>query len=287
MEASVVLRAPAKLNLTLEVLARRDDGFHNLRSVMVPVDLYDHIALASAGEFTFACNAPDLAADNLVLRALDAVCAKRPDLRMHLHKSIPAGSGMGGGSSDAAAILHAAMTGALGPVMRSDYVQIARNLGSDVPFFLAETAALVEGTGERVTPLGALPAWHATILRPPIEVSTAAAFGMLAATQRPARPRNTSPTLQAAEALQRHDFAATVALLGNDFEAVVAAKYPAVASALSALRQWNGVASLTGSGSCVYTLWNEAPPQRELQLPPGCERFDVQFVSSDAWRATA
>jgi len=281
------LRAPAKLNLTLEVLARRDDGFHNLRSVMVPVDLYDRISLATAGEFTFSCDPPHLEADNLALRALDAVCAQRPNLKMHLHKSIPAGAGMGGGSSDAAAILRAAMSGILGSTMRSDYLQIARNLGSDVPFFLAETAALVEGTGERVTPLGALPRWHATILRPPVAVGTAAAFAMLAATARPKRPRNASPTLKIAEALQRHDFAATISLLGNDFEAVVTAQYPEVATALSALRRWNGAASLTGSGSCVYTLWNQTLPAGELVLPAGCERFDVQFVSSDAWRTTA
>src|ERR1700692_709581 len=114
------LPAPAKINLTLEILSRREDGYHTLRSVMVPIGLYDRIELEAAepgarGSFTVEGDAPGAAAeDNLVLRALEAAGVKAP-MRVPLEKRVPIGGGLGGGSSDAAAVLRAAVEGRLGP----------------------------------------------------------------------------------------------------------------------------------------------------------------------------
>src|ERR1700682_388658 len=142
------LPAPAKINLTLEVLARREDGYHTLRSVMVPIGLYDRIELEAAeagarGSFTVEGDAPDGAAeDNLVLRALEAAGVKTP-MRVTLEKRVPIGGGLGGGSSDAAAVLRAAVEGRLGPAGVGAWLGAARGLGSDVSFFMVGTAALV------------------------------------------------------------------------------------------------------------------------------------------------
>src|SRR5579862_1749160 len=215
--------APAKINLTLEVLARREDGYHALRSVMVPLSLADAIDIEPSERFAFECDAEGLGGDdNLVVRAAAALGAP-PPVRITLMKHIPSQAGLGGGSSDAATILRAAMDGAFGAPPRVDWLKIARALGSDVPFFLAGTAALVEGTGERVTPAGSLPPWHVLIVKPPAAVSTAAAYELLDKQRVPqTRPRNTSVSLQMVEALQRGDFALVRSLMQNDFHDVVA-----------------------------------------------------------------
>ncbi|MBC5815996.1 MAG: 4-(cytidine 5'-diphospho)-2-C-methyl-D-erythritol kinase [Candidatus Eremiobacteraeota bacterium] len=281
MGPSVILRAPAKLNLTLEILNRRDDGYHNLRSVMVPVSLFDEIELGGT-------DSAELDAENLVSKALRALGVPAGQQRAALRKAIPVGAGLGGGSSDAAAILLAAMDGAFGSLGDRDFLALARGLGSDVPFFLTGTAALVEGTGERVTALGSVPPWQATIVKPPLHISTALAYAALDARTLESRPRNTSPTLQMGEALQRGDFEAVGTLLGNDFQAPVAAQHREIGVALDALRKWSSApAILTGSGSCVFTLWKEKPPKAELELPAGFERFDVSFISSPRWRSEA
>jgi 4-diphosphocytidyl-2-C-methyl-D-erythritol kinase len=281
--------APAKINLTLEVLNRRDDGYHALRSVMVPLALADELSINPSERFAFDCDVPGLQGDdNLVVRAVKAL-GEQPAARVALRKRIPSQAGLGGGSSDAATVLRASMDGALGPVPRVDWMHVARSLGSDVPFFLAGTAALVEGTGERVTPAGSLPPWHVLIVKPPAAVSTAAAYAMLDRTERPSRSRNASVSIAALTALQRFDFDEVERLLQNDFHDVIAESSPEVATAIDAL-QGAGARRvlLSGSGSCVFTL----APEREriealasrLHLSPAYEIFQTSFASPTAWR---
>lgn len=279
-----LLRAPAKINLTLEVLGRRADGYHRLRSAVVPISVYDEITLERNGEAQqFRSDAEEIdPQDNLVVKTLRALELPRNDFSIFLKKRIPIGAGLGGGSSDAAAVLLAAMSGNFGELGAKDYLSIARGLGSDVPFFLAQTAAIVEGTGERVTPLGATPPWGCTVLRPPITISTATAYAELPLLSQ-ARPRASSATIEVGEALQRGDLMRVRALAHNDFQEWAARKYPEVQTALKALEGWSGFARLTGSGSAVYTIYADAP-RAPLELPPGFERFDAAFVITPVWR---
>ncbi len=208
---------------------------------------------------------------------------------MVLLKRIPVQAGLGGGSSDAAAVLRAAMAGAFGPMSRREWMQIARSLGSDVPFFLAGTAALVEGTGERVTPAGAIPPWHVLIVKPPVDVSTALAYRRIDASQRPPRPRSGCVSIAMLEALQRADFARVQALLHNDFNDVIATSNPQIMAALDALRVAGATnALLAGSGSCVFALAPEKSHieaiARRLELPPNYERFVTRFATTPEWR---
>jgi 4-diphosphocytidyl-2-C-methyl-D-erythritol kinase len=286
-------RAPAKINLTLEVLARRDDGYHAIRSVMVPLALCDELDIEPSERFAFECDVAGLANEhNLVVQAVRALGVP-PEVRLKLRKRIPEQAGLGGGSSDAATVLRAAMDGALGvPAPAVDWMRIARQLGSDVPFFLAGTAALVEGTGERVTPAGALPPWHVLIVKPPVAVATAAAYEQLDRIERPSRARNASISIASLTALQRGDFAEVERLLSNDFHDVIAAATPEVAAALDALRAAGANnALLSGSGSCVFTL---APDRTQidnvlerLALPESYRRFATAFAATPDWRAAA
>jgi 4-diphosphocytidyl-2-C-methyl-D-erythritol kinase len=285
----LTLRAPAKINLTLEVLARRDDGYHGIRSVMVPLELADELTVEPSTHFSFTCDRDELDGEqNLALAAMRAL-GEPPSVRLELRKRIPTQAGLGGGSSDAAAVLRAAMAGAFGACGQRDWLSIARALGSDVSFFLAGTAALVEGTGERITPAGAVPGWHALIVKPPVAVSTAAAYAQLDRLERVQRPRRGSVSLALLEELQRSDFARVESLMQNDFDDI-AARTPEIAAAGAALRRAGATnALLAGSGSCVFTL----APQRaqidtilaRLDLSPEYERYPTAFAATPQWRS--
>jgi 4-diphosphocytidyl-2-C-methyl-D-erythritol kinase len=280
--------APAKINLTLEVLARRADGYHGVRSVMVPLGFGDELEYEPAAKFAFSCDLQDLAGnDNLVARAARAL--GEPRFALHLRKRVPTQAGLGGGSSDAATVLLLAASGQLGPVEPFDALAVARSLGSDVPFFLSETAALVEGTGERVTPLGAVPPWWVTIVAPPAAVSTAYAYGRIDAMQREVRPRNVSRSLAAGEALQRGDFAAVEDLLWNDFQPVVCEEAPPIARAIDALREAGSRNPLlAGSGACVFALAPDRASAEAIaaavRLSDDFTRIVAPFHAAERWR---
>ena len=280
---------PAKINLTLEVVGRRDDGYHALRSVMVPLELGDQLQIVPAPRFSFTCSDPALENDdNLVVRAALAL-KPPPDYTMILNKVIPAQAGLGGGSSDAAAVLRAAMAGAFGRSYAADWLDLARSLGSDVPFFLTDSGALVEGTGERVTAIGALPPWHVLVVKPPVAVSTAAAYAQLDRATLPSRPRNTSTSLAMLAALQRGNFDEVTSALGNDFHEIIAGSTPEVARAIDALRSAGATnALLCGSGSAVFTLARDAATiaqiDARLNLDGGYTRFPTAFARSHSWR---
>lgn len=166
----VVRLAPAKLNLTLAVLGRRSDGYHDLHSIMVPLALADVLSLAPAAGPADTVHVrghdagPDT--DNLALRAITEArrevrqvhgpSAAAPPLAARLEKRIPVAAGLGGGSSDAAAAIDGALDLWSLALATEERAAVAGRLGSDVPFFLAGGAALIEGRGERVTPLGGI-----------------------------------------------------------------------------------------------------------------------------------
>jgi len=164
--------APAKINLVLEVLGRRQDGYHEIRSLVQTVDLYDRLSFDLADDISLECTEPEmLTPDNLVLRAARLVkqaggCEK--GARIRLEKQVPWGAGLGGGSSDAAITL-LALNELWGLKLKTaDLVELAARLGSDVPFFIYGGTALVEGRGERVTPVSpCLRGWF-VLMEPPL-----------------------------------------------------------------------------------------------------------------------
>ena len=287
------LLAPAKINVTLEILSRRNDGYHALRSVMLPIALYDEIELMPAEATRFDTSDDSLASDNLVMRAL-AASGVTTTHAVRLAKTIPVGGGLGGGSSDAAVVLRAAMRGDLGTTpAQTDWIAVAAKLGSDVPFFLLGTGALVEGYGERVTAIGALPPWWVVVVRPHAFVATADAYRRLddarVTAPVPSRARATSASLAAVDALQRKDFATLDDSLVNDFHDLVLDAYPDVARAHDAFVAAGAPrALLSGSGSCLFALFeNEARARAVAGTidPASCEAvFAVPLHRDDAWR---
>jgi 4-diphosphocytidyl-2-C-methyl-D-erythritol kinase len=177
------LRAPAKVNLHLRVLGKRPDGFHELETLMVPIDLADEITVETAlgGHISVTCDDETIPTDesNLAFVAARKFLQStnlRFDVRITIEKHIPSGAGLGGGSSDAAAVLVALDTlleTRLGPEALE---AIAAQVGSDVPFFVRGRAAVCRGRGERMDPAPAIPATHLVLIKPAFAVETAWAY---------------------------------------------------------------------------------------------------------------
>src|SRR5450631_3870862 len=156
--------APAKVNLSLRILSRREDGFHEIESFITPISLCDEITIdKKAGqEIDFRCDDPSVpqGEENLVVRAADAffrATKLKPSLSIELKKKIPHGAGLGGGSSDAASTLLALNDLHGQALTRARLTSLAAGIGSDVPFFLARSVAICRGRGEIVEPVGPLP----------------------------------------------------------------------------------------------------------------------------------
>lgn len=163
--------APAKINLVLEVLGKRDDGYHEIRSLVQTISLCDVLSFELAKGISLDCTEPSLqTSDNLVIRAaelLRKVDGYEKGVKIGLKKRIPWGAGLGGGSSNAAATLLTLNRLWKLELTTSDLTELATRLGSDVPFFIHKGTALVEGRGEKVTPLlASMPSWFVLLLPP-------------------------------------------------------------------------------------------------------------------------
>jgi 4-diphosphocytidyl-2-C-methyl-D-erythritol kinase len=255
-------RAPAKVNLTLHVLGRRPDGYHALDSLVAFAGVSDHLELRPGPDLSLGVDGPNAAAagepaDNLVLRGVRALLARRPNLTtgaFRLWKRLPAAAGIGGGSSDAAAALRLlARANGLAPG-HPDVEAAARDTGADVAVCLDPRARTMRGAGEDVGPPLALPPLFAVLVNPGIAVPTPAVFRALgldpgAGSGSPSPP----PHAVDAEALIR-----LLADGRNDLEPAAVSLAPVIGHALSLIRGIGGcrLARMSGSGSTVFGLYD-------------------------------
>lgn len=245
---TLTLAAPAKLNLSLRVLRKRDDGFHEIDTLMVQLPgLADHLEFREANKFTFTCDDPVIPADetNLVVkavRAYESAAAISCSFAIHLKKIIPHGAGLGGGSSNAATTLlglDQLHDGKLGPTTLR---KIASTLGSDVPFFLQSLPARCTGRGEIIEPTTA-PSISVILFKPMFEVKTPDAYGQW----------NQSFEISR---IAYHEQVASGLTLCNDLERPVFSKHRFLAE----FKQWLlarhevAAALMTGSGSTVFAV---------------------------------
>ena len=277
MESALGLPAPAKMNLFLHVTGRRDDGHHTLQTVFQLIDLADWLdferrddgAIVREGDLLCVAD-EDLAVR--AARALQKATGCRRGATIRVTKQIPAGSGMGGGSSDAATTLVALNRLWDVRLSRSHLAQIALPLGADVPFFLHGNNAFGEGVGEQLRSVALPAAWYA-VLWPQVHVSTKEIFAD------PGLTRNTKPTKIA-------DFSAAVGLLphslfgANDLEPVARRQFPGIDEALGRLQR-HGPARMTGSGSAVFVpTATEKEAQAALaECPPDWRCWAVRGLS--------
>ena len=242
--------APAKINLSLLVKGRRDDGYHEIESLIAPVSIFDtlDIALRDQPGIDFTCDDPALPADdtNLVVRAAKLFCAevgREPRLRLALRTQIPHGAGLGGGSSDAATTLLALNALCDARLSMDALTALAAQLGSDVPVFLHRSIATVRGRGEAVTPCAFPHTLPLLLVKPPFAVPTPWAYG---------RWRDSREVPDVFYAPQPMPWGALV----NDLERPVFEKHLFLAQLKMWLRAQPEVAGalLSGSGATVFAV---------------------------------
>jgi len=273
----VKLLAPAKINLGLRVLGRREDGYHELDSLFLPLDLADEVELelqpASRGtvEIQVVGDAPN-DATNLAVRAAHAYLAARAlplAVGIRLRKQTPTAAGLGGGSSDAAAVLRGLQTSQPEGLTRTELAKLALELGADVPFFLDPRPSRVRGIGERVEPVAGIPSLALLLVNPGLSVPTREVYRVLDALgpppsrKTPSLPDLSRPGTQAG---------ALAEWVRNDLEAPALRVCPALARTREALRDVGALAvGLSGSGGTLYGVFGDLPAAHEaheaLKLP--------------------
>jgi len=248
--------APAKLNLFLHVVGRRPDGYHLLQSLFVLIDWCDtlHFERRGDGRLTRHDLGEVLPADDLCLRAarlLQSESGTGLGADISIAKVVPSGAGMGGGSSNAASTLLALnrLWGLDWP--RARLLALGLKLGADVPFFIGGRNALVEGIGERLTPIAVPRQWLA-VVKPPQSIATAALFGsaLLKRTTEPAILESFAAFAKLVEPAESEP--AWRGWGRNDLQAAAEAECAQVVQAASALHQRFGNSRMTGSGSAVF-----------------------------------
>jgi 4-diphosphocytidyl-2-C-methyl-D-erythritol kinase len=270
----VTLPAPAKINLFLRVLARDQDGYHGVETLLCLVSLADTLrAERREGQgVTIDVSGADLgtAEENLAVRAAARVLEATGNkfaVHITLTKRIPVRAGLGGGSSDAAAALHAANRLAGNAVPRHELLQFAAHLGSDVPFFFTEASlALAWNRGERMLRLPPLPASPALLLTPPVPISTAEAYAWVDSAKQSAGRRGA--VALDLDALSRWGDIGRMA--GNDFESPVFGRHGEIRTAFEALVATRPlVCRMTGSGSTLFAIYRSARDREDAVMMLG------------------
>jgi 4-diphosphocytidyl-2-C-methyl-D-erythritol kinase len=255
------LWAPAKINLSFRIKGRRADGFHEIETLMVPISLADRITIerpGSEGEICFSCDDPSLPAgdDNLVVRA--AKLFRRQTnfpggITISLEKKIPHGAGLGGGSSDAASTLLALNELFGGGLGQEELLNLAAELGSDVPFFIVRSAAVCRSRGEIVTPISLDAKFQLILLKPDFGVPTSWAYS---------KWKDSRGLPDVDYATQEFNGVQFV----NDLERPVFEKFVLLAHLKAWLRQQPevAVALMSGSGSTVFAVLRDGETGEEL-----------------------
>ena len=251
----------AKINIGLWVTAKRADGFHDIESIFYPVGIRDacefvvHDNGSYSDEFTQTGSLlPCTMSDNLVIRALNLMrkSYNLPSLRIHLHKAIPAGSGLGGGSADAAFMLRYLNRYFRLGLCNNNLRKLAATLGSDCPFFIENRPALATGRGENLKLVKPLPkGYHVILVNPGIHINTGMAYSLV----RPeVRPGSLADLFTADPALWREK-------ISNDFEPAIFAMHPEIEAIKNELYRSGALySSMSGSGSTVFAIFNTVPP---------------------------
>ena len=281
-------KSPCKVNLLLNILGRRADGYHELETVLHPVNLCDQLSFARDGAgIELSCSDANLPVDaqNLVHRAAAAflqAAGINEGVKIHLEKKIPLAAGLGGGSGNAATTLVALNELFDQPLAATKLNELAASLGSDVPFFLQDRPALATGRGEKIQPLDAFPALRGRaflLIHPGFGISTAWAYQALAPF--PAALNGTAGRAQELISnLQTNNWPAVADDFYNSLEAPALGKYPVLALFQEFLRAHGALAALmSGSGSTTFAIVENVNAAETL-----AEKFKARFGQT-CWTA--
>jgi len=256
----ISLKAPAKINLFLEILGKRDDGYHEIETVMQEIDLVDNLQFEEIRKgVRLKCSDKNIPSDenNLVCKAANLIlneCGIKKGVLISLEKNIPVGAGLGGGSSDAAATLKALnLLWKIG-LNDAELMEFAARLGSDIPFFIKGKTSLCRGRGEKITPIEVERELNYLVIYPHINISTSTIYGNLKIDLTKKRKDVSFFT----NALKHHKAADISKLLFNRLEEVIFTTYPDLLDVKSVLNHFGFCGlSISGSGSAFFGLCND------------------------------
>ena len=279
-------RAPAKINLALHVVRRREDGYHDLESLVVFADVADELLATPADEDRLVISGPfanGLGAgnSNLVMRATAAFRARWPNatppgLDMHLVKNLPVAAGIGGGSADAAAALRIMARLATQPVPVGELADLAATLGADVPACLLSRPLIARGVGEILAPLREFPDLHIVLINPLVPVVTAEVFRRLRAHDNYPLPALPQPLTRPAQ------LGLWLAETRNDLQPPAVKLVGEIGDLVEALGQTQGcmLARMSGSGATVFGLFGSSTQAHQAA-------HDMRKARADYWVAAA
>ncbi len=252
-------KAFAKINLSLDLVGRRDDGYHLLRSVMQTVSLCDNITVSKGkGGISLGCNKYFIPTDerNIAYRTARAFfeyTGITPDASIYIKKYIPCGAGLGGGSSDGAVVFDALCRLYNVDMSSSEKAEITQSIGADIPFFFYGGTSLIEGIGEKVTPVSPLADCRIVIVKPRVSLSTAAIFS----SQLTKQAFGGNSTDDVINALQTGDLKSIFANAQNALEPASIDACPVIADIKTELIKNGAIFSMmSGSGSAVYGIFD-------------------------------
>lgn len=248
-------KAYAKINLCLDVVGKREDGYHELDMIMMPLDLHDVISIELAQEDSYSCNIEGLVMDetNTVVKSVELMrktFGLQDHFHIHIEKNIPAEAGLAGGSADGAAVLRAIRELCHLNITIEELAQLGKQVGADVPFCVLSQCAIVKGIGEKLEPFDFSYPLQVVLIKPNKGVSTGKAFGMLDFTK-----CDHPDSQQVKEILCAHDFERLQDVIANSLEYSAFQLVPEIKEIKDDLKRMGFMAVLmSGSGSTVFAL---------------------------------
>lgn len=270
----MIRKASAKINLGLYVKRKREDGFHEIESVFHKIPIYDFVELLPAEQdemFVHNTEVPGDTSENICLKAVQLLRKKnliQNHYQIHLLKNIPIGAGLGGGSSDATSVISLLNEVEDLNLSKQQLAELSAELGSDCPFFFENEAALVQGRGEKISPIDfSLKGYYLVLIYPNLHISTGEAYGNVDLEKTTKNPLQLD--------LSPYDWQSN---WRNDFELGLFEIYPVLHRIKNELIQLGAFyASMSGSGSTVYGLFRNAPTQEELKKFSEFKLWSIQL----------
>lgn len=261
MSSIIKIKAPAKINLRLEVLAKRPDGYHELQMIMLAIDLSDEIEISQAENLSVSCNDPNLLTDqsNLVTkaaRAFEKLTGQKVKARIRLTKNIPVAAGLGGGSSDAAATLKGLNRFYKTGLNETQLEKLGVTIGADVPFFIKPGHKIARGIGEKLSPFALDSELSLVLINPGFGVSTAEIYQKI---------QLTSSLIQTNVPSSLKGIMQVVCLLRNDLEPIVASNHSEIDEIKTFLKEAGCAGTMmSGSGPTIFGIFESARQTLEV-----------------------
>ncbi len=261
----IVVKSPAKINIGLNIISKREDGFHNLETIFYPLNLFDEIRFAKSDKFSFTSNDNNLNKEttNLIIRAkelLENEFGIPLSVDVFLNKNIPIGAGLGGGSSNAASALNSLIKLFNIEIDKNHLSKLALKLGSDVPYFLNPVASFAESCGEVLFPINLLLHKYILIVNPGIHVATKWAFGLI-------KPKMPASSMKSLISKSKIEIEEVMRSASNDFEKIIFEHFPEIKEIKEKMSHFGAkYCMMTGTGSTIWAMFDEPEDAYQTEL---------------------